>query len=53
MAQEADHRASEVKFPPYRYLNVTVRVLEGLGLCYRANTNLYHPLMALPSYILV
>lgn len=36
MAQEEDHRASEVTFPPYRYLSVTVRVLKGLVLCYRA-----------------
>lgn len=32
VAQEEDHRASEVTFPPYRYLSVTVRVLEGLVL---------------------
>lgn len=30
MAQVEDHRADEVTFPPYRYLSVTVRVLEGL-----------------------
>lgn len=37
MAQEEDNRASEVTFPPYRYLSVTVRVLEGLVLCHGAN----------------
>lgn len=34
VAQEEDHKASEVIFPPYRYLSVKVRVLEGLVLCY-------------------